>query len=248
MRLPFPHQYLASTDSTNVRAMELLSKINPEFGFMIITDFQTGGKGQFGRVWSSDPGQNLLCSSIFGPLKWPLTQLFALHLFSSLSLWSLLAESGLPNARIKWPNDLYVGDCKIGGILIENILRENILQWSVVGIGLNVHQHPGLAELATTSLQRETGQSFSIEKLAIRLHSLLIHHFKQEGPWLQDLHDYNEKLYRKGLLTSFVDESGHEMLGRIKEVLSDGRLCIEDDQGNDLLFTHGEIRWSPRSH
>ena len=56
--------------------------------------------------------------------------------------------------RIKWPNDIYVGDQKLGGILIENTLHGYGIAWSVIGIGLNVNQtefgHP-----IATSVQQQ---------------------------------------------------------------------------------------------
>ena len=51
MEFEFPHIYEYQIDSTNRLASDLLSKTNPEHGFLVITDYQTDGKGQYGRFW-----------------------------------------------------------------------------------------------------------------------------------------------------------------------------------------------------
>ena len=65
------------------------------------------------------------------------------------------------SARIKWPNDIYVGDRKICGILIENILHGPEVSSSIVGIGLNLNQTEFPPDLPNpVSLSLLTGRSY----------------------------------------------------------------------------------------
>ncbi|MBT8190262.1 MAG: biotin--[acetyl-CoA-carboxylase] ligase, partial [Bacteroidia bacterium] len=112
--------YLPKTESTNQYAQELVSKSNPDDHYCIYTDNQTHGKGQFGRIWYSEPGKNLTASFIVR-LKHPVLHQFDLNMIFGLSVISLVKEI-LPDEKmtIKWPNDIYINNNKLGGILIQN--------------------------------------------------------------------------------------------------------------------------------
>jgi BirA family biotin operon repressor/biotin-[acetyl-CoA-carboxylase] ligase len=51
---------LPETKSTNSYAIELLSKEHPEEGCVIITDYQTQGKGTDTNTWESEKRKNLI--------------------------------------------------------------------------------------------------------------------------------------------------------------------------------------------
>ena len=138
--------WLESADSTNEECRRRISDIDNLSVLAALS--QTSGKGQKGNVWLSEPGKNLTFSIV---LKFPATDIkselepmlaydqFVLSEITSLSIVDLLAEHGI-EAKIKWPNDIYVGDRKICGMLIENSLRGEWIQHSIIGIGLNVNQ------------------------------------------------------------------------------------------------------------
>ena len=67
MPFDFDFIHLKEIDSTNNFALNYITKTNPKEGFCIFTDYQTAGKGQYGRNWVSDSGQNILCSIILKP-------------------------------------------------------------------------------------------------------------------------------------------------------------------------------------
>ena len=111
--------YVTECLSTNDFLMQLSLKNSIEEGSVVITDFQTKGKGQRNNFWSSNRQENLLFSFILFP-KIKLSEQFILHIITSLSVYHSLKKIGLSNVKIKWPNDIYVNNKKICGILIEN--------------------------------------------------------------------------------------------------------------------------------
>lgn len=128
--------WLEEVDSTNEEARRRISDID---NLSVLSSFrQTAGRGQRGNRWSSAPGENLTFSVV---LKYALQadRQFVISELAALSVVDFLAEYDI-DARIKWPNDIYVGNRKICGILIENALRGGRLSHSIVGIGLNVNQ------------------------------------------------------------------------------------------------------------
>ena len=140
--------WLGSTDSTNEEARRRISDID---NLSVLSALeQTAGRGQRGNKWSSAPGENLTFSIIlkfrtdgiqetaFLPAIKAYDQ-FMLTEIASLSMIRFLHGLGI-SARIKWPNDIYIGSKKICGMLIENSLRGNHISSSIIGIGLNINQ------------------------------------------------------------------------------------------------------------
>ena len=97
-------------------------------------------------------------------------------------------------AQIKWPNDIYIGNKKIGGILIENTLSSNLITGSIIGIGLNINQQEFQRESAT-SLINEIGTEYE-------LHEILTIILQQFEHYLFRKEDINglRQLYYKDLL------------------------------------------------
>ena len=135
---------VAETDSTNAD-MRLLARQGAEEGLWLRAERQTAGKGRLGRQWVSEPG-NLYASTLVrlrpaDPAPATLALVAAVALHRAVGVF-------LPDAaRLKWPNDLLLGDAKLSGILLER--SEDAV---VVGIGVNLAHHPDLPDRATTSL------------------------------------------------------------------------------------------------
>ena len=154
--------YLLSADSTNLVAKQLAQEGARE-GTLVITDYQTQGRGRLERSWWSPPGENLLFSLIFRP-PFEVTHTFRLTLISSLAVAEAIRQETGLEALIKWPNDIYLKGKKVSGILSELGVKGEQLQYVVVGIGINVNSdpsiHPEIREIAT-SISLELGRNFS---------------------------------------------------------------------------------------
>lgn len=131
---------------------------------------QSAGRGQGDHVWCSEPGANLTFTVVlkFGPdggLR-PLAASDSLLITEviTLALRLYLEDKGI-GTRIKWPNDIWVGDRKICGILIENIFKGSQVLGSMVGIGLNLNQKTFPADLPNpVSLSLLTGETYDIRE------------------------------------------------------------------------------------
>jgi BirA family transcriptional regulator, biotin operon repressor / biotin---[acetyl-CoA-carboxylase] ligase len=146
--------YLPSCQSTNDEAAQLIAADEAVEGLFVVTDQQMAGRGQRGNVWQAEPGQNLTTSLILGPSFLAPTEQFWLNIAVSLGVTDALAVLLPADLKlcIKWPNDIFLDDQKLGGILIENTVQGARLVWSVVGMGLNVNQTE-FAYQTATSLQ-----------------------------------------------------------------------------------------------
>lgn len=144
--------YLPSCQSTNDEAADLIVQDDPPEGTLVITDRQMAGRGQRGNVWLAEPGQNLTVSLLLRPGFLAPTEQFWLNVAISVGIADALTPLTDGLLRVKWPNDLYIDNQKIGGILIENTIQGPSLAWSIIGMGINSNQTS--FELSTaTSLQ-----------------------------------------------------------------------------------------------
>ena len=125
-------------DSTNNYANQLVKEKAAQ-GTVVLAHYQESGRGQVGNFWESERDKNLLFSVILYPGFLEAGKQFYISKAVSLALADLLKEQ-LNDVKIKWPNDIYVGEKKIAGILIENTVKGITLDSSIVGVGLNVNQ------------------------------------------------------------------------------------------------------------
>lgn len=146
------HEHWTVVASTNDRALQW-ARLGAPHGAMVTADAQTAGRGRLGRAWTSPPGEDLYVSLVLRPGH--SEGLGALGLAVGAGLREALAP-WVPQARLKWPNDILVGGRKLAGILCE-------ARWVggtpevVVGFGVNVGRRAFPPELAgqATSLARE---------------------------------------------------------------------------------------------
>lgn len=152
--------YWPRTGSTNDEARRLAEAGLPD-GTLVVADYQTAGRGRLGRVWQAPAGDCLLLSLVFRPSLAP-GQAQRLTMACGLAVVDAIrAETGL-EAGLKWPNDLVVGEAKVGGLLTELELGGDRVLYAVVGIGLNVNLDParlaGDLQLPVTSLSHVLGR------------------------------------------------------------------------------------------
>lgn len=147
--------YFPEMESTNTHAHSIKLKDD----VLVVTDFQTRGKGRFGRIWSSQQGLNL-AFTLIKKIKVDVDELQLLNLYTAYSLVITLKELFPDIAKgfsLKWPNDILLNDKKVSGILIEvQNIREKEKVF-LIGIGINVNQTEFDDEISNkaTSISRE---------------------------------------------------------------------------------------------
>ncbi len=103
---------------------------------LLAAEEQTAGRGQRGRRWQSAPGADLTFS-LARRIQRPVRELAALSLVAGVAAATALRALGVAAASLKWPNDLMVGEAKLGGILVETRAGEHRAAHAVIGVGIN---------------------------------------------------------------------------------------------------------------
>jgi BirA family biotin operon repressor/biotin-[acetyl-CoA-carboxylase] ligase len=237
------HRY-QELDSTNSQLKKLLlEKELAEFS-MVISPCQLAGRGQMGNYWESEPGKNLTFSILLKPKFLPPQHQFYLSKIVSLAIVEALNHLQL-NALIKWPNDIYVDDLKIGGVLIENTIMGPHLSESIVGIGLNVNQTHFVSDAKNpVSICQLTGKEYSIDALLDAIMKAMIKWYTElqleHTDWIDFC--YFEKMYRQTGFHAY--RSAHGVFrARIVSVASNGLLTLENKQGEHQVFAFKEVEF-----
>ena len=139
--------YFERVDST----MDLLHQLaaeGAEAGTAVVAGEQLGGRGSRGRSWQSPPG-GLWLSVLFRPAAPGGAEVMSLRV--GLAVAEALDDLVPRPVQLKWPNDLMLGERKVGGILCEARWQGHTLGWVAVGVGMNVRNAvpPELTQVAT---------------------------------------------------------------------------------------------------
>jgi len=221
-----------NTPSTNQYLLNELQKAGVESGAAVVTFNQSKGRGQKGNKWLSEPEKNISYSLVIKPDFIPARNQFLLSEFVSLTVKALMDEY-TKEITIKWPNDIYYKNLKIGGILIENKLEGSLIAHSVIGIGLNINQIDFPKELPNpVSLSQITGKQYNLKELAEKLHRRLITAFEHLTTDNEsDIRKYYlNSLYRRDGYHLYKDEKG-EFKARILDINAHGHLILEPEEG-----------------
>ena len=214
-------------------------------GDVVWADFQTAGRGQRGHKWHSRKGENLTFSLVLEPTFMPIAEQFSVSEVVALSLVDMLSDYGV-GAKIKWTNDIYVGDKKLVGILIEHSLAPTTLRRTIVGVGINVNQREfdpsipnpmSMAQLLDRELDAE-------EVLKCFLIHLQRNYELLRSGGKEILHErYNSLLYRKNEWHTYALPNGEKITAKIVGTAPSGALCLEDEQGKTKDYLFKEIEF-----
>jgi BirA family biotin operon repressor/biotin-[acetyl-CoA-carboxylase] ligase len=219
---------LAEIDSTNAEALRRAAAGAGE-GLVVVADVQTAGRGRLGRSWWGEPGAGLLASWLLRPTlpgeRWPLLTLVA----GVAAARALAAASGL-EVRLKWPNDLVVGERKAGGILAESDGRGAL----VLGLGVNLRQRrfPPDLEATATSVAREGGRPVARAWLLAATLSGFGARMRDPAAFLDEYRALTATLGRRVL----VERAGAPPVrGRARDVTDAGALLVETPLGVETV-------------
>lgn len=232
-----------SIGSTNTY---LLARQAPEPGRFraAIADYQTEGRGRYGRRWIAPPGA-AICLSLAGTFAERPENLPSLTLAIGVSVAAMLSTVGVEDVGLKWPNDIVARDGKLGGILTE-ASPSGASGWSVViGVGLNVDLPKAMMDELTsrwaskiTDLEECVSERPSNAQLAAGLLQCLIATFTRfERDGFAAFRDaWQEYDWLRGHRVS-VPEGEETIEGRAAGVDADGALLVETASGRRRILT-----------
>lgn len=236
--------YFNQVASTNEFALELIKQNLAENGTVVIAEFQSKGRGQYGKSWISEPFENLMFSIILKHVTKSAPDPFTINKIITLAMYQQL-KSELPDhsVAIKWPNDILVNGKKICGILVENNFSGATLKHSVIGIGLNVNQHfEHIMHLNATSLSglkgTETDRELLLKNILETIESIYLSYLEKGNETICT--KFDKALYGFGTIGAF-DIDGQILMAEVLGCDQLGQLILEIN-GKDHHYPHGSIK------
>jgi len=236
---------IKQVDSTNNFLKNSLSNSKPlPEGTVIMAESQTAGRGQQQNRWHSEDGKNLTFSLLLKPVFLPVTQQFDLTRAISLGIINALTPLLGDKLKIKWPNDIYYNDYKLGGILIENIIQGSQIKNSVIGIGLNINQDSFPLEVPNAMslkqiLHRDYDLKFLLSEICKNIEAAYLN--LKSGRFELVRKAYLDRLYWLNEDKMFK-ANGVTFAGSIKNVKPDGILVVHNGT-EDAGFNLKEIEF-----
>jgi BirA family biotin operon repressor/biotin-[acetyl-CoA-carboxylase] ligase len=166
-----------STGSTNTEAEKLMAE-GDSTPLVVLANHQTTGRGRRGNIWYSPKGGNLYLSIGLRP-KIELVKMKNFTLWQGVRICQFLRSyADIDNLHLKWPNDLFYDNQKIGGMLTEASIESEYVRSLVFGLGLNVNasniKFPKSIKNCSTSLSKIKGAKFHIHELAAKLIKVIL--------------------------------------------------------------------------
>lgn len=229
-----------SVGSTMDEAFQLGVSGLPE-GLVVCAETQNKGRGRMGRSWVSPKGKGIYMSVILRP-QVQLSEVSKITLLSAVALCeAVIKVSGVP-ARIKWPNDILVGNKKLAGILTELSAEVDRVRFLVAGLGINVNTLASQLPPQATSLRIEAKKSFvrtEILKEILRSFDQRYLELKQNGfePVLKRWKELSATLGKQVRLS----DAGRVIEGEAYGLAPDGGLLIRDREGVTIKKMSGDV-------
>ena len=259
--------YYHETDSTNTRAKQAAEE-GEKSGTLFITECQTGGRGRRGRSWESPAGSGIWMSLLLRPEIKPFDASM-LTIVAAMGMKDAIEEiigdgvtagagdgdvagdgagdgagKGGIHCKIKWPNDIVLGDRKICGMLTEMSAETDWINYVVIGIGVNVNttEFDDSIKDTASSILLQTGRSVKRSDIVV---AFARHFSKYYDEFLKKCNlsgladDYNKALINVGRDVKIVERDG-SFVAKAVGIDETGSLIVEKD-GKTQRIVAGEV-------
>ncbi len=237
---------IGTIDSTNAEAMRMAA--SGEAGpLWIRAETQSSGRGRAGRSWTSVPGN--LYASLLTQLSCPPGVVHQLSLVTGIAVVDALRQAAatqglaVPGLRLKWPNDVLIGNAKLAGILPESTtMAGSPSLLAVVGVGINLAGHPADTGRAVTHFAAHgpnVDPETALGLLALSMQTWLARWDRGAGfaairqAWLDRAGAPGEQIS--------VNTGQAKIEGTFTGIDADGALLLRDSRGAERRFTYGDV-------
>lgn len=232
--------YFERLTSTMDMGMELGMQGAAE-GTVVLAEAQTKGRGRLGRSWFSPKYKGIYLSLLLRPKILP-TQTPLLTLLSGVSVCEAIQGVTALDARLKWPNDIFIQHKKLGGILTELAAETDVTAFVVIGIGLNVNNEKKDLVAGATSLKELKRQKINrrelLQELLRRIEANYLS-FQEKGATiiLDKWRNFNLTLGKR--VKVILPKA--QLEGEALDIDSDGGLLLRKDSGLIEKVMAGDI-------
>jgi BirA family biotin operon repressor/biotin-[acetyl-CoA-carboxylase] ligase len=228
-------KFYKKVGSTNALAIKLLADSTFQENFVLCAREQTGGMGRMDRKWYSPIG-GLYFTLGFPNQKFPAS----MTLFTGVVIHKVLSSTFPELAfSIKWANDIFINQKKVGGILTSAHDSGTVIG---IGIDCNVQSMPDNLRQIATSLMLESGKRTSIKKLLkviLNTFENNFHIFEEKG--LSYFVDYFETFHQLSNKKIALYSGTKQLTGIVRGITDEGALQLETESGLQTILSADKI-------
>lgn len=245
--------YFDSVESTQDFAFELLKGPDDFYPSVIISDFQTGGKGRKGPNWASPRGGIWMSMALKTNMK--THELFRILVLVTKLLCETLECHTRLKSMVKWPNDILINGKKVAGILVDAEVESDNIKQVIIGIGVNSNNDLDSTRLSIKDKNNElydydiTTIKYENQHIEISNHDFVHYFLKRFNETFPKVTSnalaeeltiyYKNKIMesQKHLKYKFSTE-GNKFNGEIIKIYDDGSLLVknlESSPNDDLI-------------
>ena len=234
----FEFFFLESVKSTNDE-IKNISK-NKKISIALFSEEQTNGKGRSNNKWLSQKG-DLTCSFFLNE-NFCLNDLGKINIMTSVCIIDALRDLFKDlEVKIKWPNDLYIGEKKLGGILLETKVSKGNIINLIIGVGINIISSPDIDKYKTTKIINYVSDINS-KRLFLHLSNYIEKYFANSKKIDFNFYKKRWMSYSKDIGKKVIIKKNEKIFnGKFKYISERGELFLETESKNILKFSFGEI-------
>jgi BirA family biotin operon repressor/biotin-[acetyl-CoA-carboxylase] ligase len=243
-----PFVYEPTLGSTNTYCREHFQRLS--HGMLVITDEQTHGRGQHSRPWLAKPSENLTFSVLLMPGQH--NRLHTITLTIALACVHGIQPHISEKVSIKWPNDIYVQNRKIGGILVESSFSGDRVEKVIIGVGLNINQTifpEDLSQAGSLKSVSNASEIFSREQILADVLAKMEDYIESWTIKPDALRrDVNARMAGFGCYGS-INLDGRILDGKVKfmGINEEGFPVFVNSDADIQVFRHEQVRFLPDS-
>ena len=234
---------LEEVGSTNTEAFKR-AEAGERGQLWIVARRQTQGRGRSGRSWGSEPGN--LYASLLQTVVCPPSAVHQISLLAGVAVIDAIRAAGggrIDGLRLKWPNDVLIGQAKCAGILPECVSgADGKAVTAVVGIGINLAWHPVHIGRPATHLAAhgvDVEPDAMLQALAPAMQGWIdvwqggAGFARIRSAWLERAGPVGE--------AATVDTGAERIAGTFLDIDGDGALLLRDAHGLQRKVTYGDV-------
>ena len=224
------------TDSTSERAREY-ARSGGSLPALFIAEGQSAGRGRRGRSFDSKAGAGLYMTLLFAPGG---GDPVLITIRAAVALVRAIKKTSGLDARIKWVNDLTVGDKKLAGILAEgDFSPDGTLSYCALGVGVNLLEREFPEEISdvATTLEGETGHRILPDVLA----EAFVSEFLSDESEGEVLSAYRRSSSVIGQSVEVRRISGESFFARVLDICDSGALSVIREDGVREVLISAEV-------
>jgi BirA family biotin operon repressor/biotin-[acetyl-CoA-carboxylase] ligase len=230
------------TDSTNTRAREYARLRNAEFPAVFVADGQTAGRGRRGRSFDSELGGGLYISFLFRPEDKAFDPA-KITVRAAVAVCRAIDRACGLSVGIKWVNDIFVSNKKLGGILTEGEFDADTgaLSFAVCGIGINLFSRHFPEELSNIATTVEDELLAKPDKKMLE-EILTDEFFKENGDFISEYRRRSAVIGKRVLVTRL---SGESFCAKVIDITDKASLLVQKEDGSREELISAEVSINP---